>query len=45
VQIGWQADDFIKNKRTIRAELRGVLATRRPLAFRKIKTHTASGAS
>lgn len=45
VQIGWQSDDFIKNKRTIRAETRGVLATRRPLAFRKILTHASSGTS
>lgn len=45
VQVGWNDDDFVKNKRTIRAELRARLAIKRPLAFRKIATHAASGAS
>ena len=43
--LGYNDDDFSKNKRTIRAEMRAAFALKRPKAFRKILTHTASGAS
>lgn len=43
--VGYVNDQFKKNERTIRAELRAAFAVRSPLAFQKILTHTASGAS
>ena len=41
VAVGWKDDDFIKNLRTIRAELRAAFAVRRPKAFIKITTVAA----
>lgn len=43
--VGFVNDDFRRNKRTIRAERRAAFAVTDPLAFRKILTHEASGAS
>ena len=43
--VGYVNDQFVKNQRTIRAERRAAFAVTEPLAFRKILTHTASGAS
>jgi HK97 family phage major capsid protein len=43
--IGWVNAQFTSNERTIRAERRAAFAVREPLAFRKITTHAASGAS
>jgi HK97 family phage major capsid protein len=43
--VGYVDDDFRRNKRTIRAERRAAFAVTDPLAFRKINTHVASGAS
>jgi hypothetical protein len=43
--VGYVDDDFRRNKRTIRAERRAAFAVTEPLAFRKIVTHVASGAS
>jgi HK97 family phage major capsid protein len=41
VAVGWKDDDFIKNLRTIRAELRAAFAVRRPKAFIKITSQAA----
>jgi HK97 family phage major capsid protein len=43
--VGYIDQQFVKNQRTIRAERRAAFAVREPLAFSKILTHTASGAS
>ena len=43
--VGFIDKQFIQNQRTIRAEFRAAFAVTEPLAFRKILTHTASGAS
>ena len=43
--VGYVNDDFKRNKRTIRAERRAAFAVTDPLAFRKIVSHVASGAS
>jgi HK97 family phage major capsid protein len=43
--VGYVNAQFLKNQRTIRAERRAAFAVREPLAFRKILTHVASGAS
>jgi HK97 family phage major capsid protein len=43
--VGFIDQQFIKNMRTIRAEFRAAFAVREPLAFRKVRTHVASGAS
>jgi HK97 family phage major capsid protein len=41
IAVGFNSDDFIKNKRTIRAEHRSAFAIRRAGAFRKINTVAA----
>jgi HK97 family phage major capsid protein len=41
VAVGWVNDQFTKNQRTLRAELRAAWAVKRPLAFRKITTQAA----
>ena len=43
--VGYVNAQFLKNQRTIRAERRAAFAVREPLAFRKVVTHVASGAS
>lgn len=42
VQVGWQNDDFTKNRRTIRAEERIAFAVRRPKAFAFVETVAAA---
>ena len=41
VSVGWQNDQFIRNQRTILAELRAAFGVRRPRAFRKHETAAA----
>jgi HK97 family phage major capsid protein len=41
VAVGWVDDQFIKNQRTLRAELRAAFAVKRPKAFIKITTQAA----
>jgi HK97 family phage major capsid protein len=41
IAVGYVNDDFIKNKRTIRAERRAAFAVTAPKAFRKIVTQAA----
>jgi len=41
VSVGWQDDQFIRNMRTILAELRAAFAIRRPGAFRDYETQAS----
>lgn len=41
VSVGWQNDQFVRNMRTILAELRAAFAIRRPGAFRDYQTQAA----
>lgn len=41
VQVGWQNDDFTKNRRTVRAEERVAFGVKRPTFFAKYETATA----
>jgi HK97 family phage major capsid protein len=41
VSVGWQNDQFIRNQRTILAELRAAFGVRRPRAFRTHETAAA----
>jgi HK97 family phage major capsid protein len=43
ISVGWQNDQFVRNQRTILAELRAAFGVRRPRAFRKYET--AAGGS
>lgn len=42
IQVGWIDDQFIRNRRTILAELRAAWAIRRPDAWRILETEAAS---
>ena len=42
VSVGWINDQFVRNQRTILAELRAAFALKRPGAFRKHQTQAAS---
>jgi HK97 family phage major capsid protein len=41
VSVGWQDDQFVRNMRTILAELRAAWAIRRPKAFRDYETQAS----